>query len=105
MPDTRLFLERNGYRRRRMMDAVRVLPLLCAVLWVAVPTMWPNTSDAEAQTALSSAIRYLFVIWILAISITFGLWRRIRHHDEASNLSVGEEAAVPENDNPAQTRG
>jgi hypothetical protein len=41
MPDTRLFLERRSYRRRRMMDAVRILPLLCTLLFLVVPLMWP----------------------------------------------------------------
>lgn len=84
MPEGRLFLERQSYRRRRMMDAVRTLPLLCAVLWLMVPTMWPNAPAGETETALSSAIWYLFVIWVLAITASFALWRRIRNHDDAS---------------------
>ncbi len=83
MPDTRLFLERHSYRRRRIMDAVRMLPLLCTLLWLVLPTMWPNTAEEGAQTALSVAIWYLFVVWILAITASFALWRRVRHHDEA----------------------
>jgi bacteriorhodopsin len=79
MPETRLFLERQSYRRRRMMDAVRMLPLLCAVLWMLVPTMWSNSPTGEAQTTLSSAIWYLFMIWVLAITASFALWRRIRN--------------------------
>ncbi|MEH6521365.1 hypothetical protein [Sulfitobacter sp.] len=84
MQKTRLFLERRSYRRRRMMDAVRILPLLCTVLWLVVPTMWPNSSEvaSDTQTSLSSAIWYLVVIWALAITATFALWRRIRTHGE-----------------------
>ena len=81
MPEARLFLERKSYRRRRMMDAMRMLPLVCAVLWVVVPTMWPNDTNGMGHTALSSAIWYLFVIWLLAIAASFALWRRIRNHD------------------------
>ena len=84
MPDTRLFLERRSYRRRRIMDAVRMLPLLCTLLWLVVPTMWPNTDAEGARTALSTAIWYLFVIWALAITAAFALWRRIRQHDDAA---------------------
>ncbi|WP_299414698.1 hypothetical protein [uncultured Sulfitobacter sp.] len=86
MAETRLFLERRSYRRRRMMDAVRFLPLLCAILWLVVPTMWPNTPEAEVQTPMSTAIWYLFAIWILAITACFALWFRIRNHDEAGVL-------------------
>jgi hypothetical protein len=90
MPKTRLFLERRSYRRRRMMDAVRILPLLCTVLWLVVPTMWPNSSEvaSDTQTSLSSAIWYLVVIWALAITATFALWRRIRTHDEEDDPAI-----------------
>ena len=84
MPQARLFLERRSYRRRRMMDAVRVLPLLCLLLWLVVPTMWPNGAEAGRQTSLSSALWYVFFIWVLAIAASFGLWRRIRRFGETS---------------------
>lgn len=78
MPETRLFLERRSYRRRRIMDGLRVLPFLCALLWVVVPMMWPNSAGPEQQTALSTALWYMFAIWILAITFSFALWRRLR---------------------------
>lgn len=85
MPDTRLFLERRSYRRRRMMDAVRILPLLCTLLWLFVPLMWPNSAATGEPTLLSSAIWYLFVVWLLAITAAFALWRRIRRSDSAED--------------------
>jgi hypothetical protein len=78
MPEARLFLDRRSYRRRRIMDAVRMLPFLCALLWVGVPVMWPNGPDADAQTSLSAALWYMFAIWVLAIAAAFALWRRVR---------------------------
>jgi len=87
MGETRLFLERNSYRRRRMMDAVRMLPLLCALLWLIVPMMWPNQPESEAQTALSTAIHYLFSTWAVATAAAFALWRRIRIHDGTATAS------------------
>jgi hypothetical protein len=39
MPEQRLFLARRSYRHRRIMDAVRMLPLLCALAWLVVPMM------------------------------------------------------------------
>ncbi len=83
MPETRLFLERRSYRRRRMMDAVRILPLLCALLWLIVPIMWPNGAQEGNQTDLSTALWYLFVTWVLAILATLALWRGVRNHQEA----------------------
>jgi fumarate reductase subunit D len=81
MPQTRLFLERRSYRRRRIMDVVRILPVICALLWLVVPTMWPNGPEPEAATFLSTALKYLFVIWVIAIATSFALWRRIHRHD------------------------
>ena len=45
MPEARLFLERRSYRRRRIMDAVRMLPFLCALLWMA-QRRWGDGSNA-----------------------------------------------------------
>jgi len=72
-----LFLERRSYRRRRVMDALRMLPFLCAFLWVVVPAMWPSGPDAGSDTSLSGALWYLFSIWGLAITASFALWRRL----------------------------
>lgn len=81
MAKTPLFLERRSYRRRRIMDGLRMLPFLCALLWVVVPIMWPNGADPRSATALSSALWYIFAIWVLAITASFALWRRLRDTD------------------------
>jgi hypothetical protein len=78
MPEARLFLERRSYRRRRVMDAVRMLPFACAVLWLVVPAMWQKGAAAGAQTSMSQALWYIFAIWLLAITAAFALWRRLR---------------------------
>ncbi|MCX7565129.1 hypothetical protein OS189_02075 [Sulfitobacter sp. F26169L] len=83
MAKTPLFLERQSYRRRRMMDAVRILPLLCAVLWMIVPMMWPNGTEQSEPTSLSHAIGYVFIVWAVGIVATAGLWHRIRSRDDA----------------------
>lgn len=88
MPETRLFLERRSYRRRRMMDAVRILPLLCTVLFLMVPLMWPKGEAGDAAMSLSTAIWYLFAVWALAITASFGLWRRIRRSDTSADPDV-----------------
>jgi predicted permease len=68
-----------------MMDAVRMLPLLCLLLWLVVPTMLPNATQDGEHTALSSALWYVFLIWVLAILASFALWRRIRRFDKAAD--------------------
>lgn len=106
MPEQRLFLERRSYRRRRMMDAVRILPLICAVLWLVVPAMWPNgdpqtgARGASQQTPLSHAIWYIFVVWVLAITAAFALWvptlkPRARRGRGRSARGAGRDGGVP----------
>ncbi len=85
MPRPPIFLEKRGYRQRRMMDAVRLLPFLGLMLWM-VPLLWPVPEilpDATPETtepaiAMSVALRYLFGVWALLILATWSLWRRTR---------------------------
>ncbi len=65
-----LFLERATYRRRRMMDGARVLPVLGFVL-ILLPVLW--THSGGMGTA-GEAI-YLFGLW-LGLIIVAGLLSR-----------------------------
>ncbi|WP_102107148.1 hypothetical protein [Oceaniglobus roseus] len=49
-PREPVFLERQTYRRRRLMDAARVLPVLGAVLFM-VPMLWFAGLDARSGPA------------------------------------------------------
>ncbi len=73
-----MFLERESYRRRRLMDAARILPVIGLVLFL-LPALWrgegePNTA-AEAQ--------YLFLTWALLILTAALLARPLRRSDAA----------------------
>ncbi|WP_109313379.1 hypothetical protein [Ruegeria sp. AU67] len=72
-----LFLERQSYRRRRLMDAARLLPILGAAL-VAIPLLWPSKGASEDGVPLSSAILYIFTCWalLILISLIFGFAAR-----------------------------
>jgi len=68
----RLFLERRTYRRNRLQDAARLLPILGAVLFFA-PIFIRDTGAAPAGSDgsdLSQWLIYFFVIWIGLIVIT-----------------------------------
>ncbi len=54
-----VFVERKTYRRRRMADAARMLPMLGALLF-CLPLLW--AIDDEPRTALT--MFYLFLVWI-----------------------------------------
>jgi len=78
-----MFLERRGYRLRRMMDALRFLPFLGLALWM-VPLLWPVSDvaaqDGAAPMPLSTALRYIFGIWAMLVLAAWALWRRTREH-------------------------
>ena len=79
MPDGPLFLERQSYRQRRLMDAVRLLPVLGLLLWM-VPLAWPLAqSGAEGgpeSVPMSVALKYLFGVWGGLVVTGWLLWRR-----------------------------
>ncbi|MGB3245362.1 MAG: hypothetical protein WBB25_12570 [Sulfitobacter sp.] len=78
MAQTPIFLERRSYRKRRMMDAVRLLPFLALALWM-VPLMWRGP-DAVAGDVMpmSVALRYVFGIWASMVLACWVLWRITR---------------------------
>lgn len=70
----RLFLERRGYRQRRIIDAARILPIVGLLLWL-VPLIWPDVGEDGAISA-SQATLYVFAIWIALIGVGgFLAWR------------------------------
>ena len=70
-----VFLERRSYRQRRMMDAVRLLPLIGFILWL-FPTLWAVPDETVQEVVpLSRAIIYVFGVWISLIVSGGVLWR------------------------------
>lgn len=68
-----LFLARQTYRRRRLMDAARLLPVFGAAL-IFLPTLWARTlmTGGTAQ-----GIVFIFVIWALLIVLAAILARKL----------------------------
>lgn len=60
-PRPSLFVARSTYRRRRLRDAARMLPVLGAVLML-LPMLWGNPSDTGGRNTAVDGI-YLFAIW------------------------------------------
>ncbi len=57
---TRMFLERRTYRRRRLMDAARLLPIVGVLLFL-VPLLWaPDRGDRARPPARAI---YVFAVW------------------------------------------
>ncbi|SIN83216.1 hypothetical protein SAMN05444002_0857 [Vannielia litorea] len=63
--DIPLFLARETYRRRRLMDAARLLPVVGLGL-VLFPLLWIG-QGAGPQTRVG--VIYLFAVWALLIAV------------------------------------
>lgn len=98
-----VFLERRSYRRRRLMDASKLLPVLGSVLFL-IPLMWLISADAESSVPASTAYVYVFAVWafLIVVNWVFGLavgrwaddWGRSDASDRsAEDADTGAEAA------------
>lgn len=76
-PAAPTFLDKRSYRERRMMDALRLLPVLAVLLWL-LPLFWPSGETGAERVPLSAAITYVFGVWFLMILAAFGLSRFLR---------------------------
>lgn len=75
-----LFLERASYRQRRLRDFARLLPVIGAILW-SIPLLWLGDPDGWA---LTDAITYTFVVWIVLIALTWVSSRGLRADERTS---------------------
>ncbi|WP_417839266.1 hypothetical protein [Tritonibacter scottomollicae] len=80
------FVERRTYRRRRLMDISRLAPFIGALLFL-VPLLWARQElDQSADVApgnqsgssMSSAMIYIFSVWIGLILFSFGFSIAVR---------------------------
>ncbi len=82
-PRQPLFLERRSYRRRRLVDAARLLPVLGLLLWL-VPLLW---GIGGRDVSASGAGLYIFGVWagliVLAAGFSVALGRPARDGREA----------------------
>jgi hypothetical protein len=77
-----LFLARQTYRRRRLMDALRLLPWLGVFLF-GLPLLWRAPGTA-------SGLLYIFGAWALLIVLSFALVRRFTEDPGAGPESPGD---------------
>ncbi len=93
MPERRmpLYLARASYRRRRLIDALRLLPFLLFGLWL-LPLLWGGEGTDQPVGAGARGFVHVFVIWALGLIAAAWLARRLRHADgPAEPLSSGQE--------------
>lgn len=89
-----VFLERRTYRRRRMADAARLLPILGALLLV-IPLLWQG--NAEAPTRTTDVMLYIFGVWAvltgLSALVSRDLWQGSGTAEEADDAADRDESA------------
>ena len=90
-----LYLARASYRRRRLIDALRLTPIALFLLWL-LPLLWGGDPLRASETGVRALI-HIFVIWFFGILITAALARRLLRSEE-------EHGQAPE-DGFAPTRG
>ncbi len=73
-PTQPLFLARETYRKRRVMDAARLLPVAGAFL-IAIPVLWVTPEDPAADTAREAV--YIFLVWTALVAGAYLLSRRL----------------------------
>ncbi len=70
---TALFVQQGTYKRRRMADAARILPVFGGLLFM-LPLLWIT----DAGTARTGAVMiYLFVVWAGLAGIAAVLSRKL----------------------------
>ena len=78
-PPAPLFLARASYRRRRLRDAARLLPIVGAFL-LLLPVLWM----ADGKIALTSGeIIYFFGVWLFLIVVAAAFARGLRVGERA----------------------
>lgn len=86
----RVFLERRTYRRRRLTDAARLLPVVGLLLFL-VPLLWaPDRTDTAAT---ASTTIYVFAVWAGLIAAALLLSRRLPKPGSELNAHEGQERA------------
>lgn len=88
-----IFLERQSYRRRRLIDWIRVLPIIGLILWL-VPLLWPV--DGTGQVSTADAVVYLFAVWFVLVFIKgLSSWALARaSRDDGSDGATPSQSAL-----------
>lgn len=88
-----LFLARRSYRRRRLMDAARLLPLLGVVLFF-MPALWHPAQTPAPDTG--RGLIYLFAVWAFLIATAMVLARGLAVALDTEDEAEGADAPKAE---------
>ena len=74
--------ERRIYRRRRLIDAARLMPALGAVLFIAPAFLVPSGPEPGQGVSTSARLIYFVSCWFLLILLAFAMSRALRHRTD-----------------------
>ncbi len=81
-----VFVERRAYRRRRLVDAARLLPILGVAL-VCLPLLW--TGEREQPMSTTYAMIYFFGLWLALVIGAALLSRYLKATPEPGDAADG----------------
>ena len=93
-PQTTRFLHRQTYRRRRLIDAARILPIAGLVLML-VPLLIGIDGAPEAEGRTSRVGLYLLGCWAALIVGAAFLSRALSHHNIEELRAPGSQEEDP----------
>jgi hypothetical protein len=80
-PKRPLFLARAPYRRRRLRDAARLLPVL-GIFLLLLPLLWTTGSSTALR---SDDVIYFFAVWLVLIGLAAAFAPGLRGGDGADD--------------------
>lgn len=83
-----LFLARSLYRKRRLSDAAKLLPIFGAVL-LLLPLLWVLQGAPERSNTATNWV-YLFIIWSFLILAAAGLAKPLNNFEDGDDQSSNE---------------
>ncbi|WP_225030415.1 hypothetical protein [Xinfangfangia pollutisoli] len=83
-----MFLAPRPYRRRRLRDAARLLPVFGAFLLV-IPALW--TAPGTGTRRLSGDVFYFFAVWVLLIGVAWAFARGLSRQEDDGGADEAED--------------
>jgi hypothetical protein len=83
-----LFLARSMYRRRRLRDAARLLPVF-ATLFLILPILWSPPDTTARQT--SGDVIYFFGLWLVLVLVAAAFAPGLSAEDPQQDGAEGED--------------
>ena len=82
------FLARSLYRKRRLSDAAKLLPIFGAV-FLLLPLLWVHQSAPERSSIATNWV-YLFIVWFFLILAAACLAKSLNKFEDGNDQSLAE---------------